>query len=1223
MTTLLYEKPEALRELRTDRHGLIAASAGTGKTYTLQHLVVEILLDEGDEVRLDEILLVTYTVAATSDLKAKIRETLEQLITGWERARSRGFELAELRNGEVISWSGEVPPNHWAIDLEGVKRLRHGLRNFDRAAIYTIHGFCQRILVEHAFANRRLFEQEHVSRDDVIAEAFAAMLREDIRPGSEEEKWLSAYLGAGKKIEDLRDALTDFVTCTGEYRPVETVDLDEFQDFTKRLAAVLGPIDAEEWKAEIKPLAQAADGPSASTSNTTARRLKLIQDEFLSVLKPEDPVANLFALYRLSARDLSYLQRPKYQIVLSLVGEPGELLDRIDEFYIDGELLVVTKLGELLARRVAKLKLQEGYFTFDDMIQVVRDTLIEDDEGGHLLESIRAQFRYGLIDEFQDTDQDQWEIFSKIFVDSPYKDRHFLYLIGDPKQAIYGFRGGDVYTYLDACERLRGLASEETSLTDNYRSTPALLAACNAIFDDGAADPIPFGDRINYEGCGVNPGKPWLELRDDGEPSPVGMTAVELRTEREKVGVRDIRAGLVDQYARQIRSLVNGERRFEYRSTEDSEEWEQVGAEDIYILCRRRKDLDLMAEALRRQGVPFAFLKKPGLFQTKEALDVYDLLLAIDDPYDRSRRARAWMTPFFDLQLNQLEDLAGIDEREQVFEKLLRWSRMAHPKNTGQTEPAQLFGAILEQSGLIRRRLLLERGERELTNYLHLFEILSAEAGHRGQKISELAARLKLFIDDRCAPDGEDTDQQRIETEEKAVQLMTIHASKGLQRGVVFVVPRFGIINTNPPFRFHEPRDDGSHARVEWYDSKKRLSKENQERFEQEAIAEELRLAYVALTRAELMLYMPFIEKDSVLRSDWRVNRDPFMKIMDRVAQLGEEQPTAKYIERLPVSIDIEQQETRFEEVRANLAGVTLFEEEPHQFDRMSQSARLQLMLRRWEVTSYSKLKQRRRTTTVPDYDEKGDVDPTTGVLPGGMATGNFLHLVLEDLDYQWVDEFDRRQWVEDEPMRAFFESRAARYGRYDEPAITVAMEIVYDTLRAPVELDDSVVLDGIKSLDPARNRREVEFLFPVPELDADGETWHRVFRSGADVEGGFATGVVDLLFEHEGKVYFADWKSDLAHPFDTKALNDMVQNRYATQANLYSLALCRMLGIEDRREYDEYFGGYFYFFIRGMSPEKAGRGIYGGKVDWSELQTYEQSLFGVVQEAKQVGMEA
>ncbi len=1211
MTTLLYEKPEALRALRTDRHGIIAASAGTGKTYTLQHLVVEILLEEGEEVRLDEILLVTYTVAATSDLKAKIRQTLQQLISAWEATRSRSMAVAELRNGELRKWTKEIPATHWSIELEGVKRLRHALRNFDRAAIYTIHGFCQRILVEHAFANRRLFEQEHVSTDDVIAESFAAMMRQDIRPGTEEQQWVSAYLGSGKRIDDLRDALSDFVTCTGEYRPVESVDLDAFSEFVDRMMAVLGPIDPDEWKEEIKPLAQAADGPTATTSKTVAERLRLIKDEFLSVVEPDKPVANLFALNRLPSKKLDYLQRPKYQIVLDLVGEPGALLDRIDEFHTNCEVLVVTRLGDLLKRRVAELKSQQGYFTFDDMIQVVRDTLIDDDEGGHLLESIRSQFRYGLIDEFQDTDSDQWEIFSKVFVESPYQDRHFLYLIGDPKQAIYGFRGGDVYTYLDACERLRQLPSEETSLTDNYRSTPALLAACNAIFDGGIDEAIPFGDRIEYEECGVDPGKPWLQLRDDGTPSEVGLTAIELTTEREKVSVDDIRRGLVDEYARRIRALVDKERCFEYRATEKSEDWEQVGAEDIYVLCRRRADLDLMAEALRRHGVPFAFLKKPGLFQTEEARDVYDLLLAVDDPFDRSRRVRAWMTPFFDLSLGQLEPLAEIDEGEAVFQKLLRWSRLAR-----RSEPAQLFGAIVEQSGLLRRRLLLERGERELTNYLHLFEILSNEATQRSQTIADMAARLKLFIDQRHTPDGEDVDQQRIETEENAVQLLTIHGSKGLQRAVVFVVPRLGRINSNPPLRFHESGPDNTHIRVEWYDRKKSLPEDAQQRFKAEATAEELRLAYVALTRAELMVYMPWIDEESVLRSDWRINRDPFMRVIDRIADIGPEHRASNHIDRPRATIDVEHIKPKLEQVRAQLQDIDPFDDVRSSFSEKYGSSSQQLMRRRWDVTSYSKLKQR-RSDIVPDYDEKGDVDPATGVLPGGLATGNFLHLVLEELDYEIIGDFSRQQWLEDEEMRAFFNARAARYGRFDEPAILRAMEIVYDTLQAPVELAESTTLDGIFSLDQNRNRREVEFLFPIPELDSKSGQWRRVFRSGADIEGGFVTGIVDLLFEYDGKVYFADWKSDLAHPFDQGALDDMVQARYETQANLYTLAVCRMLGIDEQQAYDNHFGGYFYFFIRGMTPDEPGRGIYGGKLRWTDLEAYEQSLFNVVQDAK------
>ena len=1211
---IAYEKPTALRDLSTDNHGIIAASACTGKTYTLQHLVIEILLAD-DEVRLDEILLVTFTVAATSDLKAKIRQTLEELVEAWDVARSRGLDEARLVDGQVVEDVGDVDEeSHWIIDFEGVDRLRHALRNFDRASIYTIHGFCQRILVEHAFANRRLFEQEHVSEEDVLATAFAEMLREDIRPGTEAEQWLTAYLGAGNRIENLRDVLANYVQARGDYRPVESVDLDAFERFVDRLIPFLNDVDPDAWKKDNKPIAQDTDGTDAWASKGVGSRIEILKEDFLPRFEPDNPAANLFAFNQALSGKFEYFQKEKTEILLAQLGNEGQLLSQISDFDHNCNLLVVAQLGALLDERMETVKSTEGYFTFADMVRVVRNTLVDEGEEGHLLHNIRSQYAYGLIDEFQDTDREQWDIFSKVFVESPEEERHFLYLIGDPKQAIYGFRGGDVYTYLEACEQLAELGADQTALTHNYRSTPAVLDGCNAIFDSRVDRPVQLGDGINYEERGVRAGKPWLQLRGGDEPIDAGITALELTTDREDPSTDDIRAGLVACYADEIREIVDGAQELEYRAEDgDGDCWHTVSAEDIYVLCRRRADLHTMADALRDRGVPFAFMKMPGLFDTAEAEDVYDLLLALDDPYDRSRRARAWMTPFFDLSVGDIAALSEIGESHELFERLLRWSRLSKS-----SQFTSLFNSILEQSGLIRRRLLLERGERELTNYLHIFEILSGEAARRGQTVADLARRLKAFIDGRAAPEGEDVDQQRLETEEAAVQLMTIHGSKGLERGLVFVVPKFGsVTGSNPPYRFHESQQ-GDQVRVEWHASTSDMPPEQKEQFVAEATAEELRLAYVAVTRAELMAYVPYGPEGSLLRTHRYTKKDPFIQIAQRIEDIEDLDEKTPFIDVRSASIDGTVEVPSAQDVQSSLQDITTLDEHIADIDverdrQQQRDLREQLLLRRWEVTSFSKLKKRVRTAR-PE-DEKSDAEDPTGVLPGGMATGNFIHLVLEELDYGIVDDYSLDEWLDDDELREFFASRARCFGPFSDEAITESMELVYDTLRAPVTFGDGTEIDGLRRLDEQRVRRELEFLFPAPEQQ-DGR-WQRAFRSGADIEGGFATGIVDLLFEHGGQLYFADWKSDRAHPFDDDALETIIEQRYSTQAILYSLAACRILRIGTQQEYRDHFGGYFYFFVRGMTPDDPGRGIYSGKVDWPTLVEFEQTLPDVIRNAK------
>ncbi len=1185
---LYIEKPGALRELSATSHGIIAASAGTGKTYTLEHLVVDLLLSD-EEVKIQEILLVTFTVAATSDLRRKIRQKLERCVEAWDQARFSGWTAAVLdKDGDVLETSDVTDRDrYWVVEAEGARRLRSSLRHFDRAAIYTIHGFCQRVLREHAFSSRRLFDQEHVSETDVIQEAFAELLREEILPGSDEEWWFKEVLSGGKSISDIQDLLTGFVRCTGKFMP-SRVDVRAFPNYLNSLLAAL------------------RDPAVETLEDEAAKIVKKLRKKYAPKVDPARHMEALVTLREVLGGESVVLWEPA--AARALKRHPvGAVLKSLPHYDVTSEQVLTWMLGPRLKRRMTALKEREGYVTFDDMVRLVGEALISEDTGPALLSSLGSQYRVALIDEFQDTDVHQWRIFSEVFAEST--GGHRLFLIGDPKQAIYGFRGGDVFTYLDARAELERRGALKAELRQNFRSTAPVIDAYNALFTALRQPEVDLGEGIEYPAEGVEVGRPNLELLCDGEPVEHGATLFEITTDIKKPSLDSVRYALARAYAKEIASIIRSGR-YTYRKGKDHPE-EPVGAENIYVLCRRRRDLDLMADALRKVGVPFAFMKKEGLFQTREAYDIYDLLLALDDPYDRSRRARVWMSPFFDLTLSDLEGISNLDELDGIFQKLLDWSRLAARREFG-----ALFSTVVEESGLIRRRLLLERGERELTNYLHLMEILVEETARRAYTTQELAQRMHAFIEGRATPGGDETDQQRLETEDRAVQLLTIHGSKGLERGFVFVVPRFSspMYSANRgPKRFHVD-SRGTRQLVEWHGSTSELPAKYKERFEEELFAEERRLAYVALTRAQLQFYLPFGEKGSsiygkfasgafsgILERAGKLRRDPAWRARFRTVQVP-------LYARAPRRTD----EAMRQDLRRSLEPlVPLLDEEPPRVATVEERRRL--MQRRWEITSYSKLKT--RGTSVDLDEERGDVAaPSPGtldelVLPGGMATGNFLHLVMEELDYSVVA--DGREALETPEVIELFEACAARYGAFDDDGLAMARQHVFDTLTAPVTLPDGGQIQGLWRLDMDRTRREREFLFPV------SEGGRRRFGSSAQIQGGFVTGIVDLLFEWGSKIYFADWKSDLAPPYDASTLARHVEDRYAEQAILYSLAVCRMLGIEDRDAYETHFGGYLYFFLRGMSPDEPGRGVYTGRVPWEDLMAFDGGLSAVIAEGK------
>ncbi|WP_230467711.1 UvrD-helicase domain-containing protein [Lujinxingia vulgaris] len=1228
MATLFYEKPVALSHLQRGQHAVIEASAGTGKTYTIQHIVVDLLLRR--KLSVQDVLIVTFTRAATGDLKKKIRETLQELTEAYGALESG--EVKTLRGGQLDDGAPVNGTHFGEIDEEGFKRLRRALRTFDQASIYTIHGFCQRILVEHAFANKRLLEQEHVDGDRLINRAISETLREDAPQDEELRKWLQMYMAVGKKTEDLRKALRIYVNTTGEYLPKPDIDLDAFMEPTAQAVTYFSSLDVKQFAEDLDSLKARGVKVHASTSKSTKNHIRTLAFGLSSVERPMPSVVKALI-------DSSLKKATDYLVGKlddAMMGEFPELvahLETLQDLGFDVELSTVQALGPLVKKRVEAIKQAEGVYTYDDMLTLVRDTLAKDGEEGELLKVLRGRFKVAIIDEFQDTDQVQWEVFERLFVggrDGAAKtEGHELYLIGDPKQAIYGFRGGDVHTYIEARDIILEGKREAVPLTQNFRSTPAVIGAYNAIFDDdlSADQRIDLGEGITYK-YPVSAGKPWFEAKV-GERQAPGARVLELKTDATSIDVKPLRAGIARAIATHIRGLIDArgtDKALRYREQEGGEFSGEVGPESIYVLCHRRAHGMLVARALREQGVPFAFLKMDGLFETPEARDIYDLLMALADPHDRSARVRAWMTPFFELRVGQLDNPGAITESDAIYRRLTGWAKLAERRAYH-----RLFHELIEESGLLRRRLLLDVSERELTNYQHILELLAEDCTRERLSVDELAGRLMSYIEGRAKPEGEDVDQQRLEVDSQAVQILTAHGSKGLQRGVVFMMPAFSsVVNTSrKDYQLRIVDENGEASQKRWMASTSDMPDGWKDALYEQARAEGNRLNYVALTRAEVMLYLPYIDVDKtkVKRQTSAETRDPYFDVIDRLTAIKNAGgKNAELLEWIDVDLDEAPDAPDLEVAKKAIARLEIEGLERLKEPENEKELHKDLLERRWEVTSFSKLRGDGKHSYSRDVDDspegdKGDPDDDDAVegaktFPGGMATGNFVHGVLEDLPFARVRDFESVEaWQEDEEMRAFFEVRRARTGASPR-TLEPAMRAVYNTLHAPVTMPVEGVppLEALHLLDPKHVTCELEFLFPIPEPVKNEEGVEEILRRFNDdvtVSGGFVKGFVDLLFGHEGKIYFADWKSNLLSNYDAASLRANVSANYAEQAHLYTLALCRVLDITTEAEYDARFGGLFYFYVRGMHPDHPGRGVYRARPGWEQILAFEAKLFG------------
>ena len=515
-----------------------------------------------------------------------------------------------------------------------------------------------------------------------------------------------------------------------------------------------------------------------------------------------------------------------------------------------------------VSARLEQRKRAAGRLDFQDMLALVARGLEPDQPGAaELVATLRARYRYALVDEFQDTDETQWQIFRRLFFEPGAPG--VLTLVGDPKQAIYSFRGADVHTYLRARREI-GAVQEPLFLTASYRSTAALIAAQNALLDQ--QDPAAFfrgAGPIHYDHP-VSCGQPELALLDArGAPAPPVVVFDVQRSEQAptpRLRLWEIKPALLERIAREIGDLLSPAGALSLRAPDGRAA--RIGPRDIFVLTRTVRESREVGEALRARRIPFAFFKQEKLFETVEAREVLDLLRALAEPDDRSARFRAFITPFFGLSLLDLAACDDLPADHPLVQRLERWRALGEGG-----EVDQMFARILDDSGVVSRELFDQgvkgrASERALTNYLHLFELMQREAAQSPCTLRELAQRLGGYVANTRRPadrDGNRTsDVQRLETDADAVQIMTIHHAKGLEASVVFL---YGGIWPGPRGDARLFHDEGGDRVVRV--GRQPVNEENA--FLDEQNDEERRVLYVGLTRARARLYLPRFPARSII----------------------------------------------------------------------------------------------------------------------------------------------------------------------------------------------------------------------------------------------------------------------------------------------------------------------------------------------------------------------
>ncbi len=1174
---------------------LIESSAGTGKTYAIASLYVRLLLERGLQVH--EILVVTFTEAATAELQNRIRGRIRETLRAAEGTPSPG-------DGFVTGLLARAGDRRRARRI-----LSQALRSFDQAAIFTIHGFCQKALQENAFESSSPFDTELVTDQDPILRQIVddfwranfhstspSLMRHALRKNLRDQ--LPASLGGSLFNPALR--------VVPEGKP----DLREVMDRERRAAQAKESL-AESWSrhsGQVRELLLGSEGLNKKTYKPESITGYLDEVDVYLASEFLLPVPN--GLTRLTAGGLlngtrKHCSTPRHKC-FDAAETLVESLVKLRES-IEGCLLALKAEFIRWARReLPKRKRQRNIRSFDDLLLDMREALAGP-AGGTLAGSLRKRFRAALIDEFQDTDPVQYEIFRTIF------DSSSLFLIGDPKQAIYGFRGADIFAYMKAAEDVQ----ERFTLSRNWRSTPGLVRAVNTIFS-GKKQAFVFAE-IRYfesqsalgqgetdfvldgEACEA-PLKVWFLKREDGARGPMNKGDAEKR----------IPDAVASEIARLLNAGAEGHARIKGSRPGPGER--PISPWDIAVLVRTNEQARQVQRALRERRVPSVIYGTGSVFETDEAAEAERLLLGVADPRNEGKVKAALATSILGLGGDELSLLSESDSewdaRLRAFSEYRdTWAGFGF---------VTMARTLLLREGVRKRLLAFPDGERRLTDLLHCFELLQDAAVREKLGVEGL---LKWFAVQRQGGGGDkDAQQIRLETDEKALKVITVHKSKGLEFPIVFCPYAWSALEPgSDQATCHDPEDKTVLIKdLGSPDLAGHLSAEKQE-----ALAEQCRLFYVALTRARHRCYVCW----GAVRGAGLTAPAYLLHHREGPGSPAAAQAVREEFESLTdnrIMADLERLERSSGGAIEILAvpdaspeccrsGVSL----PPVYGARQFRAGIE---RDWGTASFSGWTAGRpHGGELPDHDAaapgpsavEGSPVPAAaaGTLLGfhrGVRAGSFLHAVFEDLDFTLA---------ETQVLEELVSAKLDAFG-FERAWQAAVCRSVRDVLTVPLGGPDCGIVLG--RLPRGRRLAEMEFHLPLGRVTA--HDLMEVFEScpAPPVSTGFAArlgrlgfvplrgmmrGFVDLVFEWGGRYYLLDWKSNFLGPavedYSPESLREAMESSYyVLQYHLYSVALNRYLAARvPGYDYERAFGGVFYVYLRGVDPAHGpGFGIYRDK---------------------------
>ncbi|MBN6067667.1 exodeoxyribonuclease V subunit beta [Aggregatibacter actinomycetemcomitans] len=1203
---------------------LIEASAGTGKTYTMGSLYLRLLLQAGENafphvLNVEQILVVTFTEMATEELKRKIRERIydvKQKLTAYQQIQdSTVFEQDEFLR-QLADSITDFPL--------AIQRLTLAEQNMDLAAIYTIHGFCRRMLMQYAFNSGIHFNLELSGEEDELLlhlaqklwrahfysqpYAVAEFIQKHLISPANVIHNIKKFAGTELKLPQNRPhffdgTLPDFLTKLADYS----------QQFAAQTAEV-----KKHWLENEADIAQLLE-TEVNTKYKSAKEQKLNRRSFTSTTRlkwlammkawAESDKADFpgcFSRFGQTAMNEQKGEEAKDTLMHWLFVEIDELLQLAEQQGLLSQALWFHYL-QMLNTQLVEYKLNHSEKSFNDLLRLLKEALYHPDNM-EFSRLIRYQFPFAMIDEFQDTDAVQYQIFSKIYVEQPQTDAQSdsgFIMIGDPKQAIYKFRGADIFTYFQAARQ----AQHRFNLTKNYRSHQHVVDCVNRLFDFSEQPPFLYKD-IQFMPVGARTDHPqfWLS----GQPEP----AVRFYVDEASVKENMAKACAVSiQYW--LQSAVENSAVFRL----DDGDKKTLKPESIAVLVRSRKEAELVKNELRHLGIASVYLSEDSnVFDSSAAKDLLMILTACLNPFSERHILNAIATAIFAQTSADIQRIRMDETRwEHWVEKFIHYQRTWQKQGV-----LVMLHQLFQQEKITEKLYPTVDGKRLVTDLLHLAELLQEAA-----TLNESEAALLRWFEKQIQGENRQKEQQvRLESELQLVKIVTIHKSKGLEYDLVWL-PFIGYASTFRGDRITTYYDETQGAVLWDYD------KSHEALVQQEDFAEQLRLLYVALTRAK---YQLVIGVPQTFETKW----SSLLYVLTHGAIQTREKPNA--YDSLPLLEKLVARALQGSVQIANTADLIPLPLQAH--------AEAQIPLhaakftgnieQNWTVTSFSAIEaihqnkayfkaQQMAESAVDfpsvfdlgkDYDFNEQGQSTESIretaadesaypfgyspfdFPHGINIGTALHRFLEKTDF-------------DRPLNEDKIQKLCQWLQLEETWLPSLQQWINAILHTPLSTQDSTL--QLVNLTRQHCVKEMQFYlklnqtFDVTVFNQALQQHHHLPSEPLQFEAikGMLRGFMDLVFYHNGKYYLADYKSNFLgveaqNYVGTSLQQAMLTNHYDWQYLFYTLALHRYLQQRDANyDYDTHFGGVFYCFLRGMNGENQ-NGVFFDKPDYVLIQALE-----------------